>query len=54
MIKIVTVFNLKRGIPLIFGKKDPFLKMAQNQMLERNLKCQTSNTSGGGFNSGSW
>ena len=26
MIKIVPNFNLKRGIPLIFGKKDPFLK----------------------------
>ena len=24
--KIVPNFNLKRGIPLIFGKKDPFLK----------------------------
>ncbi len=26
MIKIVLNFNLERGIPLIFGKKDPFLK----------------------------
>jgi len=26
MIKIVPVFKLKREIPLIFGKKDPFLK----------------------------
>ena len=26
MIKIVPNFNLKREIPLIFGKKDPFLK----------------------------
>ena len=26
MIKIIPNFNLKRGIPLIFGKKDPFLK----------------------------
>jgi len=26
MIKIVPNFNLKMGIPLIFGKKDPFLK----------------------------
>ena len=26
MIKIVPIFYLKREIPLIFGKKDPFLK----------------------------
>ena len=26
MFKIVPNFNLKRGIPLIFGKKDPFFK----------------------------
>ena len=26
IIKIVQNFNLKKGIPLIFWKKDPFLK----------------------------
>ena len=40
--------------PWFSGKKILFLKMVQDQMLGRNLKCQTSNTSGGGFNSGSW
>ena len=54
MIKIVPIFYLKREIPLIFKKKDPFLKMVQDQMLGRNLKCQTSNSSGGVFNAGSW
>ena len=40
MIKIVPIFNLKRGIPLIFGKKDPFLKTVQDQMLGETLNVR--------------
>ena len=54
MIKIVPNFNQKRGIPLIFGKKDPFLKKRfRIKCWGETLKCQTSNSSGGGFNAGS-
>ena len=40
MIKIVPIFNLKRGISQIFGKKDPFLKMVRDLILKGNLKVR--------------
>ncbi len=35
--KIVPIFNLKRGIPLIFGKKDPFLKNGSGSIVRKKL-----------------
>ena len=35
MIKIVPNFNLKRGVPLIFEKKDPFLKNGSGSNVEK-------------------
>ena len=52
MIKIVPNFNLKRGIPLILRKKDPFLKngsgsnvgeklkMSDEQFFRRRIQCR--------------
>jgi hypothetical protein len=37
MIKIVPVFKLKREIPLIFGKKDPFLKNGSGSIVGKKL-----------------
>jgi len=37
MVKIVPYFNLNRGIPLIFGKKDLFLKNGSGSNVEEKL-----------------
>jgi len=37
MFKMVPNFNLKREIPLIFGKKDPFLKNGSGSIVGKKL-----------------
>ena len=53
-LRLFRILTWKGQLPWFTGRKILFLKMVQDQMLGSNFKCQMSNSSGRGFNVGSW